>query len=87
MVGAHIITNWLFLGFVLVETIMVHSGYDFAGGVARMHDLHHERFVGNYGTIGVLDRVYGTYRRKEEKGDGREEVKTEKRAEKGVKFE
>lgn len=66
---------------------MVHSGYDFAGGVARMHDLHHERFVGNYGTIGVLDRVYGTYRRKEEKGDGAEEVKTEKRAEKGDKFE
>ena len=66
---------------------MVHSGYDFAGGMARMHDLHHERFVGNYGTIGVLDRVYGTYRRKEEKVDGVEEVKTEKRAEKGVKFE
>lgn len=87
MVGAHIITNWVFLGFVLVETIMVHSGYDFAGGMARMHDLHHERFVGNYGTIGVLDRVYGTYRRKEEKVDGVEEVKTEKRAEKGVKFE
>lgn len=66
---------------------MVHSGYDFAGGVARMHDLHHERFVGNYGTIGVLDRVYGTYRRKEERVGRLEEMKTEKRAEKGVKFE
>ena len=87
MVGAHIITNWLFLGFVLLETIIVHSGYDFAGGVARMHDLHHERFVGNYGTIGVLDRVYGTYRRKEEESAKMEEMKLEKRAEKAVKFE
>lgn len=84
MLGAHIITNWLFLGFVLLETIAVHSGYDFAGGVAKMHDLHHEKFVGNYGTIGVLDRVYGTYRKREEKVD---EGVTEERGEKGVKFE
>jgi sterol desaturase/sphingolipid hydroxylase (fatty acid hydroxylase superfamily) len=67
ILGAHVLTNWLFLAFVLVETTAVHSGYDFAGGMARMHDLHHERFVGNYGTVGVLDWVYGTYRRRGEK--------------------
>lgn len=67
IVRAHILVNWLFLGFVLFETVVVHSGYDFAGGVAAMHDLHHERFRGNYGTIGVVDRLMGTYRRREEK--------------------
>lgn len=63
---------------------MVHSGYDFAGGMARMHDLHHEKFVGNYGTVGIVDRVYGTHRTSEERFD---EVETERRAEKGVKFD
>lgn len=84
LLGAHIITNWLFLAFVLCETIMVHSGYDFADGMARMHDLHHEKFVGNYGTVGIIDRIYGTHRVREETFD---DEKTEKRAEKGVKFE
>ena len=81
---AHIVTNWMFLALVLLETVMVHSGYDFAGGIARMHDLHHEKFVGNYGTIGLLDEVYGTFKVREEKID---DAKTEVSAEKGVKFE
>ena len=67
-----------------METVVVHSGYDFGGGVARMHDLHHERFVGNYGTVGIIDRLYGTHRVREEKYD---DEKTKEREEKGVKFE
>ena len=84
MLGAHIITNWCFLGAVLLETVAVHSGYDFAGGVARMHDLHHEKFVGNYGTVGVIDRLYGTHKVRDVKFS---DEKTKGRAEKGVKFE
>ena len=78
MVNAHILTNWLFLGFVLFETVTVHSGYDFAGGVAAMHDLHHERFVGNYGTVGIWDRVLGTYRRRKDKVEHGHEVQGHK---------
>ncbi|KAK5662643.1 hypothetical protein OQA88_8558 [Cercophora sp. LCS_1] len=60
VLGCHLVTMWGFLGVTLVETATVHSGYDFAGGLGRHHDLHHERFVGNYGVVGLLDWVLGT---------------------------
>ena len=49
-----------------------------------MHDLHHEKFVGNYGTVGVIDRLYGTHKVRDVKFS---DEKTKGRAEKGVKFE
>ena len=57
---AHVLTMWAFLGAMLLETSTVHSGYDFLGGAARMHDAHHERFNLNFGAFGVLDWVHGT---------------------------
>lgn len=59
---SHVLTFWAFLGYELFNTATVHSGYDFLRGQARMHDLHHERFNLNYGSIGVLDWVHGTDR-------------------------
>jgi len=56
----HVTAWWLFLAFELVETTSVHSGYDFWFGWARMHDLHHETFRVNFGTVGLLDYVHGT---------------------------
>lgn len=41
---------------------MLHRGYDFLGGAARMFELHHESFVINLGSLGVLDWVYVTGR-------------------------
>ncbi len=42
---------------------MVHIAYTFLRGEARMlHDLHHERFVINFGILEVLDWVHGTGR-------------------------
>ncbi|ELU42510.1 C-4 methylsterol oxidase, putative [Rhizoctonia solani AG-1 IA] len=60
VIHSHIITFWIFLAFELLETTFVHSGYDFLRRVAESHDLHHEKFVGNFGTIGFLDWVHGT---------------------------
>jgi sterol desaturase/sphingolipid hydroxylase (fatty acid hydroxylase superfamily) len=60
LLGSHIVTMWVFLAVTLVETATVHSGFDFLGGIARKHDAHHERFVGNYGVIGLMDWVFGT---------------------------
>jgi sterol desaturase/sphingolipid hydroxylase (fatty acid hydroxylase superfamily) len=57
---SHILTNWAFLAMELLETATVHSGYDFLAGSAKMHDLHHEKFVVNFGSLGVLDWVHGT---------------------------
>jgi hypothetical protein len=44
----------------LLETITVHSGYDFLNGWARKYDLDHERFSVFFGTIGLLDWIHGT---------------------------
>ncbi|KAK8215255.1 hypothetical protein M8818_002267 [Zalaria obscura] len=57
----HIITFWLFLGCALFETVTVHSGFDFFSGCVRMHDLHHEKFSINYGSLGFLDLAHGTF--------------------------
>ncbi|RMJ24502.1 C-4 methylsterol oxidase [Aspergillus sp. HF37] len=60
IVGSHVVTFWIFLAFELFNTATVHSGYDFFRNKAKMHDLHHEKFNLNYGSIGLLDWVHGT---------------------------
>ncbi len=59
---SHILTYWLFLAFELLETSTVHSGYDFFDSAAKMHDLHHEKFMINFGSLGFLDKLHGTDR-------------------------
>ncbi|PMD32741.1 putative C-4 methylsterol oxidase [Hyaloscypha variabilis F] len=66
---SHILTNWAFLAFELTETATVHSGYDFLRGSAKMHDLHHEKFLVNFGSLGFLDWVHGTGKLKEKRVD------------------
>lgn len=56
----NLLTMWGFLAYQLVETASVHSGYDFWGGWAKHHDLHHERFWGNFGAVGWVDWMVGT---------------------------
>jgi sterol desaturase/sphingolipid hydroxylase (fatty acid hydroxylase superfamily) len=56
----HIITFWVFLAEVLLETTTVHSGYGFFGGMARKHDMHHEKFNIYFGAVGFLDWLHGT---------------------------
>lgn len=62
---AHILSFALFLTYELWETASVHSGYDFVTwplplNPARVHDLHHEKFLVNFGSIGLMDWVHGT---------------------------
>jgi len=61
---SHIVTSWAFLAFTLLETCTVHSGYSFCGGIARIHDAHHEKFNVCFGVVGILDWLHAT--------DGRE---------------
>ncbi|KAK0609974.1 fatty acid hydroxylase superfamily-domain-containing protein [Bombardia bombarda] len=70
LVGAHVLTAWGFVGVTLLETTTVHSGYDFFGGMARMHDRHHEVFDGHYGVFGVMDWVHGTGEKERERVKG-----------------
>jgi sterol desaturase/sphingolipid hydroxylase (fatty acid hydroxylase superfamily) len=70
----HVVTFWAFLILELLQTTMVHSGYDFFAGLARMHDLHHEKFVVCFGTVGLLDWLHKTGG--EHGPDGKEKAKT-----------
>ena len=60
LLGSHVLTFWIFLAYELFNTVTVHSGYDFFHNKAKMHDLHHEKFNLNYGSVGLLDWVHGT---------------------------
>ncbi|KZP27832.1 hypothetical protein FIBSPDRAFT_927823 [Athelia psychrophila] len=60
----HQVTSWIFLGSGLISTATTHSGYDFFGGYAKFHDLHHEKFSVAFGALGWLDRLHGTDGRK-----------------------
>ncbi|KAJ3281807.1 hypothetical protein HK104_011262 [Borealophlyctis nickersoniae] len=60
LMRSHLVTLWIWISFTLMETLMVHSGYDFPGGIAKFHDFHHEKFTTCYGVTGFLDWVHGT---------------------------
>lgn len=60
LLHSHVLTFWIFLAWELFNTVTVHSGYDFFHNKAKMHDLHHEKFNLNYGSLGLLDWVHGT---------------------------
>jgi 4-alpha-methyl-delta7-sterol-4alpha-methyl oxidase len=70
LIGAHVVTIWIWVAIRQLEAAMGHSGYEwrfdplrlvpFYEGVAY-HDYHHGSFVGNYaGVLGYLDRLFGT---------------------------
>ncbi|KAH6845765.1 fatty acid hydroxylase superfamily-domain-containing protein [Chaetomium sp. MPI-CAGE-AT-0009] len=60
LLSTHILTMWVFLAAMLVETATVHSGYDFLMGIAKAHDAHHEKFSVHYGAYGWMDWLHGT---------------------------
>lgn len=63
----HVVSFWVFLAVELLETTTAHSGYDFLSGIAKKHDAHHEKFLINFGTIGLLDWIHGTDERTRQK--------------------
>jgi 4-alpha-methyl-delta7-sterol-4alpha-methyl oxidase len=68
LVGAHVVTLWLWFAFRQWEAAEGHSGYDLpwtpTHDGARHHDWHHARVKGNYaGFLTWMDRLCGTYAR------------------------
>lgn len=45
---------------ILNSLILAHGGYKFQGDFS-FHDKHHTKIKYNYGTIGLFDKLYGTY--------------------------
>jgi sterol desaturase/sphingolipid hydroxylase (fatty acid hydroxylase superfamily) len=63
LLGAHVVTFWFMLTWALLLAIIAHCGYELPpiyGWNMEVHDMHHELFVGNFGTIGFCDVLYGT---------------------------
>ncbi|KAK9373828.1 methylsterol monooxygenase [Lipomyces chichibuensis] len=60
LVRGHILSFFTYFAFQLFETATVHSGYDFVWPRAKMHDLHHEKSIVNFGGLGLLDYLHGT---------------------------
>lgn len=71
LLNSHIITFWLYMSYELFNTATVHSGYDFFVKKAAFHDLHHEKFNLNFGSVGFLDWFHRTDRLK---GKGRKDT-------------
>lgn len=58
---SHLLTIYIWLFIVMLDTIFVHSGYYLFNGVNTVkHDLHHKLLTCNYGVINVLDYLHGT---------------------------
>lgn len=70
LLGAHVMTIWIWLIFRQWEAAEGHSGYVFPWNPTRwlpgyqgpaFHDFHHSKFVGNYANFfGYLDKWCGT---------------------------
>jgi 4-alpha-methyl-delta7-sterol-4alpha-methyl oxidase len=70
LVGAHLVTNYVWVLWRIGETVMNHSGYAFPWslwsilpfqGSAAAHDAHHSINTGNFASFYVFhDRVWGT---------------------------
>lgn len=57
----HILSFNAFLMGVLLVGTAEHSGYDFAQPpLSKAHDMHHEKFNVNYGSLHFMDRLHGT---------------------------
>jgi sterol desaturase/sphingolipid hydroxylase (fatty acid hydroxylase superfamily) len=56
--NCHIYTFCMWVCFALLSTGGSHSGYYILGG--EEHDIHHKYFKYNYGSIGLMDKIFGT---------------------------
>jgi len=58
--GSHVASVGVFIFLGLVHTCAVHSGY-WVCDDNGLHDEHHNKFNVNYGVVGVMDWLYGSY--------------------------
>ncbi|KAM7347052.1 fatty acid hydroxylase domain-containing protein 2-like [Cochliomyia hominivorax] len=61
---SHIFTVYLIIVLGLSSSIANHCGYSFPnlGSAVSFHDYHHEEPRSNYGMLGWLDKLHGTYK-------------------------
>lgn len=59
LVGFHAYSWYIGICLGFFSTQSSHSGYNIDG---RFHDIHHEFTTFNYGSFGLLDRLFGTFK-------------------------
>lgn len=60
---SHPLFTWFWILFALIVGMSNHSGWYYIVnilGPPLFHDYHHNLFIGNYGLIGLFDRLHGT---------------------------
>jgi methylsterol monooxygenase len=63
VVRADFVSGFLWVGLAVTNAIQTHSDYAFPWMVSPLHhDFHHYLARGNYGVLGLLDRLFGTDR-------------------------
>jgi methylsterol monooxygenase len=61
IMSSHFATALMWFNLALVSTTISHCGYHFPFLPSpEAHDFHHQKFVNNFGVLGVLDRLHGT---------------------------
>ncbi|KAH8269921.1 hypothetical protein KR044_002598 [Drosophila immigrans] len=64
LLGSHVTVAWGMIALAVINSMSDHTGYSFpwSAGSVRFHDYHHAKFNYNYGVMGWLDKLHGTYR-------------------------
>ncbi|KAH8386380.1 hypothetical protein KR093_000120 [Drosophila rubida] len=64
LLGSHVTVAWGMITLAVINSMSDHTGYSFpwSAGSVRFHDYHHAKFNYNYGVMGWLDKLHGTYR-------------------------
>ncbi|KAH8287114.1 hypothetical protein KR054_003237 [Drosophila jambulina] len=64
LLGTHVALAYVIYALAIINSMSDHTGYSFpwSGGSVRFHDYHHAKFNYNYGVLGLLDKLHGTYR-------------------------
>ncbi|XP_076351851.1 fatty acid hydroxylase domain-containing protein 2-like isoform X2 [Tachypleus tridentatus] len=61
ILGSHVVTQWIWLILATPYGVFLHSGFHLPLMPSPgAHDLHHLKFVVNYGIFGILDVLHGT---------------------------
>ncbi|XP_065349651.1 fatty acid hydroxylase domain-containing protein 2-like [Cloeon dipterum] len=61
IIGSHPLSIWTWVAYLTLQTLTVHSNYHLPGFQNPLfHDFHHVKFNQNYGSVGFMDRLFGT---------------------------
>ncbi|KAL9878178.1 fatty acid hydroxylase domain-containing protein 2 [Glossina fuscipes fuscipes] len=68
LIRPHILNVWFFAVLAILNSMTDHTGYSFpfSPNSVRFHDLHHAKFHYNFGVMGWLDKLHGTYKEDKE---------------------